>query len=860
MFRHLTRRIVVTVLFVSVILLTQGYAANIKIACVQMKLYKNVATNRDNIISHIQSEVAQGTRVVVFCECALSDYSLSFIQTIPESTINNAVAQIAAACDTNNVYAIFGTPYFDGGIRYTSALVIDPNGDIIYRQDKVHAEPPTLTEGDKPSIFTIDGIPCTLFICHDERYCELMRMGVYAGAKIAFYISYEQYTGIGGWKDFNYKCQIVGRAIENQTWTVACNAPTGNEAGDAPGHSRIIGPDGTIHVEAGYPETVIRHTFDPDTSSNAWAVEGANKPMLSEFWEEGLRILQAKNPDYYPSVTAEPCLLDDIGVLGSSSNQNLSIALVQMKMTGNIATNASSACSFIQSQAAAGVRVVVFPECALTDKDGAALGSVDQNDIDSALSQVAAQCDTSNVYAIIGSPYRENGKLYNCAFVIDASGTIIKRHDQIHTDLPGVFDEGEKMSLFKIDGVYCTVVVGHDIHFPEFYRIANLAGAKLCFWISYEDASTPLDNSRFMAVCRAVESLTLSIFCNAGTGNDAGDSTGHSLIANKNSTIYVEAGSASDTVVRYTVDSSETSSSYAQRGYNHPTFNTFWQEGLDVIRMNNPEFYGDLPVGFKELKVLTDNWLSTTPELPNYSSNLVAYWALDENTGSYAYDSSVNINTGTLYNMDSSNWVLGYDGSALDFDGGNEYINVSDSDSISVGEGDFSIGAWIYPHSISGNRGIVAKIKDTMDKEYAFSIGNDDAPDGGLILDVEYNTNNGAEYTNTVVTPGEWQHVMVTFDSTSMDAAFYHNFQPVPVVFDNLEHLPRYFNDDLCIGRWGGSYNSKYFDGIIDEVKIYNCVVELAAVLPGDLDDNGIVDFNDFAIFAPDWGEINFTD
>jgi len=521
MFRYLRRRIVITVLFISVILLTQAQAANIKIACVQMKLYKNVATNRDNIISHIQSEAAQGTRVVVFCECALSDYSLSFISTIPESTINNAVAQIAAACNANNVYAIVGTPYFDGGIRYNSALVIDPNGDIIYRQDKVHAENPTLTDGDKPSIFTIDGIPCTLFICHDERYCELMRLGVYGGAKIAFYISFEQYTGQPGWKDFNYKCQIVGRAIENQTWTVACNAPTGNESGDSPGHSRFIGPDGTIHVEAGYPETVIRHTFDPDTSSNAWAVEGANTPMLGEFWEEGLRILQAKNPDYFGSVTAEPNMQDDVGKFGSSPNQNLSIALVQMKMTSNIATNASSACSFIQSQAVAGARVVVFPECALTDKDSVSLPGVDQNDIDAALAQVAAQCDTSDVYAIIGSPYTEDGNLYNCAFVIDPNGTIIKRHDQIHTDLPGVFDKGEKMSLFKIDGVYCTVVVGHDIHFPEFYRIANLAGAKLCFWISYESASTPVDNSRFMAVCRAVENLTLSIFCNAGTGNDA---------------------------------------------------------------------------------------------------------------------------------------------------------------------------------------------------------------------------------------------------------------------------------------------------------------------------------------------------
>jgi len=582
-----------TVTISLIALFVQPSAADIQVACIQMKLYKNVATNRDNIISHIQREAARGTRVVVFPECALSDYSISFIRTIPQSTINDAITRIASACDRYDVYAIVGTPYFDGGTRYNAALVINPEGRIIYRQYKVHAENPTMADGLKPAIFKIDGIPATLFICHDERYCELMRLGVLAGAKIAFYISFEQYTGQPGWKDFNYRCQIVGRAIENQTWTVTCNAPIGNESGHSPGHSRIIGPDGTIYVEAGYTETVIRHAFDPNTSSNTWALEGAKTPLLREFWRQGLKVLQEKNPGYFPAVTAAPNLYKDIGKLGSSPDKKLSIALVQMRMTSDIAANAANACSFIESQASAGARVVVFPECALTDRDPSVLPTVDQNDIDAALARIAAQCATSNVYAIIGSPFRENGKLYNGAFVIDPHGRIIKRYAQIHTDLPGVFNEGEKMSLFKIDGVYCTLVVGHDIHFPEFYRIAVLAGAKLCFCIAYEAPSVPIDNSKFMVVCRAVESQTFGIFCNAGAGNDARDSTGHSLISNPNGGICVEAGLAANTAVRYTVDSSKAGYTYPRNGYNHPTFNTFWQEGLDIIRLNNPEFYGD---------------------------------------------------------------------------------------------------------------------------------------------------------------------------------------------------------------------------------------------------------------------------
>jgi len=39
------------------------------------------------------------------------------------------------------------------------------------------------------------------------------------------------------------------------------------------------------------------------------------------------------------------------------------------------------------------------------------------------------------------------------------------------------------------------------------------------------------------------------------------------------------------------------------------------------------------------------------------SDSLVAHWQFNEGTGSTAYDSSVNNNTGTLYNMAEDDWV-----------------------------------------------------------------------------------------------------------------------------------------------------------------------------------------------------------
>jgi len=566
-------------------------SAQIKVACVQMRLQSSVPANVSNTISHIQTEAAQGTRLVVFPECSLTDYSAAILPGITQATIDGAIAQVAAACDDNDVYAVVGTPYYEDSTRFNAAVVIGPDGQIVHRYYKMHVVMPSVfADGNELGIFSIDGIPATIFVCHDERYPELMRIGVYGGARIAIYIAFESAEPT---KEFNYRCQIVGRAVENQTWVLACNAPVGNDSGNSHGQSRIIGPDGTVHAEAGAGEAVIRHTIETDESSDAWVQQGAATWLWDQFWEEGLRVLQSQNLDYFGSVTADPLLQPDIGVLGSSPSTQMATALVQMRMSSDPATNAAQAVSFIQAEAAQGTRVVVFPQCALTDRDPAGLPGVSQTQLDAALDQVASACDANNVYAIVGSPFRQDDKLYDGAYVIDPSGAVIKRHAQMHTDLPGVFDEGERMSLFKIDNVYATVLVGHDIHYPELSRSAVLAGARVIFCLAYEAAGTDPYASESQVVCRAVESQTYVVFCNAGAGNDAGDSTGHSRIVSPSAVVHVEAGTGSDVVVRHTINTGASSSSYARRGADTPSLQDYWQESLDIVRLNNPEFYGD---------------------------------------------------------------------------------------------------------------------------------------------------------------------------------------------------------------------------------------------------------------------------
>jgi len=60
---------------------------------------------------------------------------------------------------------------------------------------------------------------------------------------------------------------------------------------------------------------------------------------------------------------------------------------------------------------------------------------------------------------------------------------------------------------------------------------------------------------------------------------------------------------------------------------------------------------------------------------------LVAYWPLDEGSGSTTANAIAGGGNGTLVSMEAGDWIAGHDGSgyALDFDGSNEYVSVANN-------------------------------------------------------------------------------------------------------------------------------------------------------------------------------------
>lgn len=240
------------------------------------------------IAQHIARCAEQGARVVVFPECALTGYfDNAFIAAISAEQLAGLEQQVAAACRTNRVYAVVGTPYREKSNLYNSAIVIRPDGTTLARYHKIQLAESWPTGGQELVVFLIDGVPASIIICHDERYPELVRLPVLAGARIVFYLSHE--SGLDKESKIGpYRAQIQARAVENSVFIVQSNAPANADATGSHGHSRLIAPDGNLIAEASiFGEDVLIESLDIERATGRLAQQSVDRGPLGDWWRSG---------------------------------------------------------------------------------------------------------------------------------------------------------------------------------------------------------------------------------------------------------------------------------------------------------------------------------------------------------------------------------------------------------------------------------------------------------------------------------------------------------------------------------------------------------------------------------------------
>jgi predicted amidohydrolase len=261
----------------------------LRVAAVQMRSSRDLADNVARIQKVLRERARDGVRVAVFPECALTGYFPDLIPGLSAEQLAGAEREVARTCREAGIYAVVGTPYRDGDRLFNSATVIDPSGKVLERYHKIQLAEPWPQPGDHLSVFKVDGVLCSIIICHDERYPELVRLPVLAGARVVFYLSHE--SGIRAEKKINpYRAQIQARAVENTVYIVHANAPANPDTTGSHGQSRLIAPDGNVIQEASvFGEDVLTGTLDLSKATADNAKRSLTRGPLMGWWEEGVR-------------------------------------------------------------------------------------------------------------------------------------------------------------------------------------------------------------------------------------------------------------------------------------------------------------------------------------------------------------------------------------------------------------------------------------------------------------------------------------------------------------------------------------------------------------------------------------------
>lgn len=267
-------------------------AITLRVAAVQMRSSRNLSENTARIRQHLEKCAADGVRIAVFPECALTGYFLDLFPKWTAEELAAAERQVCAACRNCGIYAVVGAPTRQGAQLFNSALVISPKGEIIERYHKVQLADSWCAWGDHLSVFHVDGIACSIIICHDERYPELVRLPVLAGAQVVFYVSCE--SGIRAERKLDpYRAQIQARAMENSVYVVHANTPANDDIRDTSGshgQSRIITPKGRIVQEASmFEEEVLTAALDLSQATRELAQRSVSRGPLGDWWKAGVK-------------------------------------------------------------------------------------------------------------------------------------------------------------------------------------------------------------------------------------------------------------------------------------------------------------------------------------------------------------------------------------------------------------------------------------------------------------------------------------------------------------------------------------------------------------------------------------------
>lgn len=254
-----------------------------------------------------------------------------------------------------------------------------------------------------------------------------------------------------------------------------------------------------------------------------------------------------------------------------------------------------------------GCRIVLFHEGCLTGYPFTEeqLSNIDFSQVRAAEEEVRSLAEKLGIAVLLGTTGEEAGRHFNRVLIIDETGRVLGQYTKTWRAGEAFYEAGAGPVIFRIAGVEATVIICHDLRYPELTRLAVTAGAKIVFIANNESGITAENKQlgyRSMQISRATENLVYSVMSNCPSDPQnitrPNCSHGNSKIVDPLGNVIDEAGvfeerlvvadldlrkATGDTALR-TIGKSPRSSKLYNVEYENKAYAEWVQSGLKLVR------------------------------------------------------------------------------------------------------------------------------------------------------------------------------------------------------------------------------------------------------------------------------------
>jgi predicted amidohydrolase len=247
-----------------------------RIALAQIELTPSLELNTAAVLDTLERAQQGGADIVLFPECVLTGY-LGFerlvLDSLDPAAVHDAVIGVQQQCARRSIGAVIGQYFKRCGRWYNNAVAIGRRGELLASYDKlqlVDRDCYEVAPGEHCAVFEFDGARCSMAICHDIRYPEVLRQYGNAGVQVHFHLFYGGRSPGAQAQRYQaqYDAHLVTRAVENGFFLAAANAAMNeqmvrSQARDCEGRS--------LQIAQGPGAELLFVEVDPAQAGDGWA-------------------------------------------------------------------------------------------------------------------------------------------------------------------------------------------------------------------------------------------------------------------------------------------------------------------------------------------------------------------------------------------------------------------------------------------------------------------------------------------------------------------------------------------------------------------------------------------------------------